>query len=73
MNVSKEMASSVEAQDFTNAKAFLDMFKDLFDAVTTLLTPLTHRNADIALQYCEVWALRTNDLLAMNCMIPPLA
>ena len=54
MNVSKEMASSAEAQDFTNPKAFLDMFADLFDAVTILLKPLTHRNADIALQYCKV-------------------
>ena len=54
MNVSKEMASSAEAQDFTNPKAFLDMFKDLFHAVTVLLTPLTHQNAVIALQYCKV-------------------
>ena len=54
MNVSKEMASSAEAQDFTNPKAFLHMFEDLFHAVTTLLTPLTHQNADIALQYCKV-------------------
>ena len=73
MNVSKEMASSAEAQDFTNPKTFLDMFKDLFHAVTILLTPLTHQNADIALQYCKVWALRPNDLLVMNCMIPTLA
>ena len=54
MNVSKEMASSVKAQDFTNPKAFLDMFKDLFRAVTRLLTPITQRNADIALQYYKV-------------------
>lgn len=73
MNVSKEMATSAEAQDFTNPKAFLDMFEDLFHAVTTLLTPLTHQNADIALQYCKVRALRTNDLLVMNCMISTLA
>ena len=54
MNVSKEMATSAEAQDFTNPKAFLDIFEDVFHAVTTLLTPLTHQNADIALQYCKV-------------------
>ena len=73
MNVSKEMATSAEAQDFTNPKAFLDMFTDLFNTVTTFLMPLTHQNADIALQYCEVRALRTNDLLVrMNCMISPI-
>ena len=59
MNVSKEMASSAEAQDFTNPKAFLDMFKDLFHAVTILLTPLSHQNADVALQYCKVYVLMT--------------
>ena len=68
MNVSKEMAASAEARDFTNPKAFFDLFKDLFHAVTTkILTPLTHQNADIALQYCKVSiALTTNDLLAIN-------
>jgi len=54
MNVSKEMAASAEANDFTNPKAFFDLFKDLFHVVTTILTPLTHQNADIALQYCKV-------------------
>ena len=54
MNVSKEMAASAEAREFTNPKAFLDLFKDLFHAVTTMLMPLTHQNADIALEYCEV-------------------
>ena len=54
MNVSKEMATSAEAREFTNPKAFLDLFKDLFHAVTTMLMPLTHQNADIALEYCEV-------------------
>jgi len=54
MNVSKEMATSAEAQDFTNPKAFFDMFRDLFYAVTTILTPLSHRNADKALKYCKV-------------------
>ena len=68
MNVSKEMAASAEARDFSNPKAFFDLFKDLFHAVTTkILTPLTHQNADIALQYCKVSiALTTNDLLAIN-------
>ena len=63
MNVSKEMATSAEAHDFTNPKAFFDLFKDLFHIVrTTILTPLTHQNADIALQYCKVSiALHTND------------
>jgi len=54
MNVSKEMAASAEANDFTNPKAFFDFFRDLFHVVTTILTPLTHQNADIALQYCKV-------------------
>ena len=54
MNVSKEMAASAEASEFTNPKAFLDLFKDFFHAVTTMLTPLTHQNADIALEYCKV-------------------
>jgi len=53
MNVSKEMATSAEAHEFTHPKAFLDMFRDLFRAAKTILTPLTHQNADIALQYCE--------------------
>ena len=66
MNVSKEMATLAEAHEFPNSKAFLDMFKDLFDATTTLLTPLTHQNADIALQYCEVGALWTKTLLVVN-------
>jgi len=66
MNVSKEMATSAEAHEFTNPKVFLDMFKDLFYAAKTILKPLTHQNADIALQYCEVCALRTEDLLVMN-------
>ena len=54
MNVSKELAASAEAGEFTNPKAFFDFFKELFHAVTTMLTPLTHQNADIALQYCKV-------------------
>ena len=54
MNVSKELASSAEAGEFTNPKAFLDLLEDLFHAVTTMLTPLTNQNADITLQYCEV-------------------
>ena len=54
MNVSKEMAASAEERDFTNPKAFFDLFKDLFHAVTKMLTPLTHQNADIALEYCKV-------------------
>lgn len=66
MNASEEMATSAEARDFTNSKAFFDLFKDLFHAVTTILTPLTHQNADIALQYCKVSAIHTNDLLVMN-------
>ncbi|XP_020617978.1 uncharacterized protein LOC110055895 [Orbicella faveolata] len=53
MNVSKEMATSAKAHEFTNPKAFFDMFKDLFHAATTILTPLTQQNADMALQYCE--------------------
>ena len=48
------MATSAKAHEFTNPKAFLDMFKDLFHAAITKLKPLTHQNADIALQYCEV-------------------
>ena len=54
MNVSIEFAASAEAGEFTNPKAFFDLFKELFHAVTTMLTPLTHQNADIALQYCQV-------------------
>ena len=71
MNVSKEMATSAEARDFTNPKAFFDLFKDLFHTVrTTILTPLTHQNADIALQYCKVSiAIHINDLLVMNSQI----
>ena len=48
------MATLAGAHEFTNPKAFLDLFKDLFHNATTILTPLTHQNADIALQYCEV-------------------
>ena len=48
------MATSAGAHEFTNPKVFLDMFKDLFKVTERILTPLTHQNADIALQYCEV-------------------
>ncbi|KAL9982816.1 hypothetical protein ACROYT_G004923 [Oculina patagonica] len=53
MNVSQDLASSAQAGNFTNPKAFHDMFKDLFHIVTRILTPLTLQNADIALKYCE--------------------
>ena len=54
MNVSQDMASSAQAGNFTNPKAFHDLFKDLFQIVTRILTPLTLQNANTALQYCEV-------------------
>ncbi|KAL9982927.1 hypothetical protein ACROYT_G005042 [Oculina patagonica] len=53
MNVSQDMATSARAGNFTNPKAFHDMFKDLFHIVTRILTPLTLQNADSALQYCK--------------------
>ena len=55
MNVSRELASSAQAKEFTNARVFHDLFKELFHIITSrLLTPLTHQNADAALQYCQV-------------------
>ena len=62
MNVSKELAASGEAGEFINPKAFFDLSKDLFHAVTTMLTPLTYKNADIALEYCKVRVKHANDL-----------
>lgn len=59
MNVSQDMAVSAQAGNFTNPKAFHDMFRDLFQIVTRILTPLTLQNADVALQYYQVWSLRT--------------
>lgn len=52
MNISQELASSAQAKEFNNPRVFHDIFKQLFDNVTTrLLTPLTEQNADAALQY----------------------
>ena len=60
MNVSQALTTSAEAGNFTNPKAFHDMFEDTFYAVTRVLTPLTVQNADVALKYCEVWSLGTS-------------
>lgn len=54
MNVSQDMAISAQAGNFTNPKAFLTLFKDLFQVVKGILTPLTIQNAEVALQYCQV-------------------
>ena len=55
MNISQELASSAQAKEFNNPRVFHDIFKQLFDNVTTrLLTPLTEQNADAALQYAMV-------------------
>lgn len=55
MNVSKELARSAQEKEFTNPRVFHDLFKDMFHTVTSrLLTPLTHENADAALEYCKV-------------------
>ncbi|KAL9982928.1 hypothetical protein ACROYT_G005043 [Oculina patagonica] len=54
MNVSQDMAASAQTGNFTNPKAFHDMFKHLFQIVTRILTPLTLQNVDAALQYYQV-------------------
>ncbi|CAH3022119.1 unnamed protein product, partial [Porites evermanni] len=53
MNISEELVRSAQAQEFINPKSFQDIFTELFNIATTqLLIPLTHQNADAALQYC---------------------
>ena len=55
MNISEELVRSTQAQEFINPKSFQDIFTELFNIATTqLLIPLTHQNADAALQYCMV-------------------
>ena len=54
MEISEDMASLAQAGNFTNSKVFHDMFENLFQIVTRILTPLTVQNADVALQYCQV-------------------
>ena len=54
LNISLDMATLAQAGTFTNPKAFHDMFKDVFQIATRILTPLTLKNANAALQYCQV-------------------
>ncbi|XP_078357682.1 uncharacterized protein LOC144642574 [Oculina patagonica] len=56
MEISKDMVASAQAGNFTNPKAFHDMFKELFYIVKRIITPLLRQNADIrhlSRQYSE--------------------
>ena len=59
MEISKDLATSAQVGNFTNSKVFHDVLEVFFHNVTRMLTPLTLQNADVALQFYEVCAVRT--------------
>ena len=52
LNISTEIIGSYAR--FKNKEVFHEMLKDLFDAVTTVISPITTNNSNLALQFSEV-------------------
>lgn len=52
MNISTEFVNSYDR--FKNEEVFLEMINDLFSSVRRVISPITRRNSDKAVQLCEV-------------------
>ena len=52
MGISTELMDSYER--FKNKRVFQKLVQDLFDAVKTVLSPITKNNSDMALEFSTV-------------------
>ena len=52
MGISTELMDSYER--FKNKRVFQELVQDLFDAVKTVLSPITRNNSDLALAFSTV-------------------